>query len=190
MSNRVVFLDRDGTINREVNYLYKVEDFEYEAGAVKGLKMLQEAGFGLIVITNQSGIARGMYTEEDYRRLMSWMEGDLLKQGIRLLGTYYCPHHPDAVIEKYRKRCRCRKPEKGLFEQAIAEHDVDIRHSYAIGDRLRDCSICSRENIQGFLIGQSEDKAVISDVMADRYPGIRYRASLLDACREIVGNCR
>ena len=154
---KAVFLDRDGTINVEKNYLFRIEDFEYLLGAKEGMKMLQDNGYKLIVITNQSGIARGYYTEDDYQRLNEWMIKDLLDSGIRIFGAYYCPHHPEAKIEKYRCECMCRKPGIALFEKAIAEHDIDIQGSFAIGDKKRDLLICKKyHGINGYLLYSEE----------------------------------
>ena len=99
--NKAVFLDRDGTINIDKNYLYRKEDFEFMPGAIDGLKKLQEAGYLLIVITNQSGIARGYYTEADYEKLTEYMKSELQKKGVFLTEVLYCPHHPEGVISEY-----------------------------------------------------------------------------------------
>lgn len=168
MQYRIVFLDRDGTINKEKNYLYKIEDFEFLPGVISGLKELQQAGFLIVIVTNQSGIARGFYTEEDLENLHKWMLCELEHEGIKIKKIYYCPHHPKAEIEKYRKNCSCRKPKTGLFWQAISElkkeYDVDLLHSVAIGDKERDLSICEEIPIRGFLIGSDHCDAKIMGV--------------------------
>lgn len=166
--NKAVFLDRDGTINIDKGYLYKISDFEFLPGAVEGLRMLQDAGYLLIIITNQSGIGRGYYTEEDFMRLNDYMKEELKKSGVNISGVYYCPHLPDAEVERYRKICNCRKPATGLFERAVKDFDIDLSLSYAIGDKERDCSICLKSDCRGFLIGR--------DV-----------ASLYDAAKKITG---
>ena len=162
--NKAIFLDRDGTINVEKNYLYKIEDFEFLPGVVEGLKLLQEAGYLLIIITNQSGIARGFYTEDDFLILNSWMLGVLKKSDVNITAVYYCPHLPDAHIEKYRKDCECRKPKLGLFNDAINEYDIDINNSFAIGDKVRDLEICFHSSCRGFLIGNNEKKDIVADL--------------------------
>ena len=154
---KAVFFDRDGTINIEKNYMFRIEDFEYLPGAKEGMKMLQDAGYKLIIVTNQSGIARGYYTEDDYKKLNSWMLEDLRKSGIDIVGTYYCPHHPEAKIDKYKCECKCRKPGIYLFEEAIADHDIDVGVSFALGDKMRDLEICKKyPRIGGYLL-YSED---------------------------------
>ena len=154
--NNAVFLDRDGTINVEKNYLYKIDDFEYLDGVKEGLRILQNAGFKLIIVTNQSGIARGYYGEEDYKKLEKWMLDDLEKSGIHITASYYCPHHPDAKVDNYRIDCACRKPKLGMYEKAIMEHNIELDGSVAIGDKLRDLAICCKPEIenkvQGYLL--------------------------------------
>ena len=103
--NKAVFLDRDGTINVEKNYLHKIEDFEFLSGVIEGLSLLNNSGYKLIIITNQSGIGRGYYTENDFITLNNWMLDVLKSNGIIISKVYYCPHLPDAKIEKYRMDC-------------------------------------------------------------------------------------
>lgn len=134
---KYVLLDRDGTINVEKNYLYKTEDFEYEEGVTEALKEIQKKGYKLAIITNQSGIARGYYTEEDFLKLTEFIHNDLKKYGITIEKTYYCPHHPDGS-GKYGIDCDCRKPGTLLFEKAIDELDIDIKNSYMVGDKISD----------------------------------------------------
>ncbi len=154
--NRAVFLDRDGTINVDKDYLYRIEDFEYLPGAVEGLKRLYDLGYILIVVTNQSGIARGYYTEQDYVNLEKWMEDDLESKGIHISASYFCPHLPGALVKKYDVDCECRKPKLGLYQKAIEEWDIDLDHSIAIGDKLRDLAICSKTGCKGILITDKE----------------------------------
>lgn len=150
--NKAAFLDRDGVINIEKNYLFRIEDFELVPGVINLLRTLQNNGFLLIIITNQSGIARGYYSEEDYQKLTDWMIGMLSDNGISITATYYCPHHPEAIVEKYKKKCDCRKPGTALFLQAIREYNIDLNNSIVIGDNMRDCEICKTSNCKGFLI--------------------------------------
>lgn len=152
---KVIFLDRDGTINIDRNYLYRIDEFEYAEGAIKGMQKLCKAGYVLIVITNQSGIARGLYSEQQFTELNNWMIEDLQKKGIIITETFYCPHLEDGIIEKYSKQCNCRKPKTGLFWQAIRKYEVDLEKSYAIGDKLRDLAICHESNIQGILLSEN-----------------------------------
>lgn len=183
--NKAVFLDRDGTINKEKNYLYKIEDFEFIPGVLNGLKMLQNAGFILVIITNQSGIARGFYTEHDYFKLMNYMLGELKKNGINIAKCYYCPHLKNASVEKYRIDCECRKPKTGLFMQAIHELDIDIDKSFAIGDKISDLEMCFNTNCMGFLVGNTEGPNKIFNLSPDKRRRIEYKASLREAAEKI-----
>lgn len=137
--SRAIFLDRDGTINREKHYLYRQEDFEWLPGAKEAIRIFGQLGYKVFIITNQSGIARGYYTEEDVKKLHSWMDIELQQAGGRVDGYYYCPHHPTEGANIYRRECDCRKPKAGLFWQAIREHGItDLAGSWAVGDRVRD----------------------------------------------------
>lgn len=150
--NKAVFLDRDGTINVEKHYLYKIEDFEYLEGALDALKTLSEMGFKLIIVTNQSGIARGYYSENDFKQLDDWMRKDLLDKGIIIADSYYCPHLPGGSVKKYAKVCECRKPKTGLYWKAAKDYNIDMDNSYAIGDKTRDLSICKESGVKGILL--------------------------------------
>lgn len=184
--NKAIFLDRDGTINVEKHYLYKAEDFEFLPGAIEGLNRLQDAGYHLMIITNQSGIGRGYYLEEDFLALNDWMTKELEQDGIHISKTYYCPHLPDAKIEEYRKNCACRKPALGMYEQALKEFDIDLSQSFAIGDKIRDCSICEKTECRGYLIADNEEADVLVKVKAGQYPNIEYASDLLEAAKRIV----
>ena len=183
--NKAVFLDRDGTINVEKNYLYRIEDFEFLPGVIEALKSFQRAGYLLIIITNQSGIARGYYTENDFQKLNNWMIDTLKKQGVFITDVYFCPHLPDAQKEKYRKECRCRKPRLGMYEQAIIDHSISLSESYAIGDKIRDCAICENTSCKGFLVAKNEKSEVIDAVIRGDYPGVSYAADLKE-CSELI----
>ena len=154
---KAVFLDRDGTINVEKNYLYKIEEFEYIPGAVEALRRLNKMGFLLIIISNQSGIARGYYTEEDYKKLDNWLKDDLKQKGIEIMDSYYCPHHPEAKIPEYRCVCNCRKPGTELFWRAQKEYEIDMNNSFAIGDRMRDLAICEESGVKGILFSDKNN---------------------------------
>ncbi len=133
MSQKALFLDRDGVINVEKEYLYKIEDFEFIDGIFDLCRHYQDLGFLIFVVTNQSGIARKYYSEADFKKLTEWMLSEFTKRDIRIEKVYYCPHHPDISGE-----CDCRKPKPGMLEQAADEFDIDLHNSIMIGDKERD----------------------------------------------------
>lgn len=135
---KVAFLDRDGVINKDVNYLYKIEDFVYVPKAIIGMKKLQLLGYKLIIITNQAGIARGYYNENDYNILTDWMKNDLKNKGVCLLDVFHCPHHPDGVVKSLSISCNCRKPGIGMLQKASLKYSFDITSSILIGDKISD----------------------------------------------------
>jgi len=135
--HKTIFLDRDGTINVDVEYVYRVEEFEFIPFTFKALKLLQGAGFELIIITNQSGIGRGYYTEEDFQNLTKYMFHEFEKQGIKIKDIYHCAEAPEA-------NSRNRKPEPGLIELAVKEHNVDVSKSFIIGDKTSDIELGTR----------------------------------------------
>jgi D-glycero-D-manno-heptose 1,7-bisphosphate phosphatase len=132
------FVDRDGVINEERDYVWRVEDFHLLPGAVAGLRQLQAAGFALVVVTNQAGIGRGFYTEADFQALSAHMRHRLAAEGVVLDGVYHCPHHPTAGLGDYRRACECRKPRPGLLLQAAADLGLDPARSVLVGDKLSD----------------------------------------------------
>lgn len=186
MKEKAVFLDRDGTINVEKHYLHKIEDFEFLPGAIKGLQLLQDTGYLLIVVTNQSGIGRGYYTEEAFHTLNAWMLQTLEENGIHITKVYYCPHLPDATVESYRKECNCRKPALGMYQQAIEEFDINVSKSWAIGDKIRDCAVCETMGARGFLIGENEKPEIIQKVKTNKYQNVCYAADLLESAKKIA----
>lgn len=133
--NKAIFLDRDGVINIDRNYVYKVEDFEFIPRAIGALKMLSKTDYKIIIITNQSGIGRELYTHEDLKKVMDFMYKEFDKHKIKVEKKYYfCPHHPTKGIGEYRVECDCRKPKTGMFKQAQKDFDIDMSKSFYIGD--------------------------------------------------------
>ena len=149
MSVPAAFLDRDGVINVDSGYVGQWEDFEYLPDAVEGLKRLQNAGFKLFVVTNQSGIARGYYTEDDFLALTKAMTADLSAKGVTLAAVYYCPYLEDADLEPYRVASYLRKPEPGMLIQAAQDHDIDVSRSIMVGDKVSDMVAAKRAGVPG-----------------------------------------
>ena len=135
---KAAFIDRDGVVNVERGFLYRVEEFAFVPGAVDALQRLQSAGYLLVVITNQSGIARGLYTVADYLRLTAHMQRLLLAAGVRLSAVEYCPHLADAQLPEFRLDCDCRKPRPGMLRRAATALDIDMARSILVGDRATD----------------------------------------------------
>ena len=171
-ATRAVFLDRDGTINKDTGYLCSIQEFSYLPGAKEALRRLQTAGYILVVITNQSGIGRGYYTEEDYKTLTAWMLSDLEASGIQIAAIYHCPHAPDEA-------CSCRKPATGLFQQAVQTFGIQLENSFAVGDGIRDVCICHTSPCRGIVIYAQEEK------IGEKISYIR--GGLLDAASLILG---
>ena len=160
---RAAFLDRDGTIIVEREYLADPAGVQLVEGALDALKALLAAGYQLIVVTNQSGIARGLYSDADFQAVQQHLEAILAAHGIRFTGVYYCPHHPD-----FTGPCDCRKPDPGLYLRAAREHDIDLARSVYIGDRVKDVAAASRFGGRGILVrtgyGAEESAAKPPDV--------------------------
>lgn len=137
MGDRAVFLDRDGTINEEIGYLHEVEQLRFIDGAPAAIAQLNAAGFKVIVVTNQAGVARGYYAEASVLGLHRAMEEQLKRHRARIDAFYYCPHHPDGVGE-YKIDCHCRKPKPGMLEQAARDLGIELGGSFVVGDRISD----------------------------------------------------
>lgn len=133
MNNKAIFLDRDGVINIEKEYLHKKQDFEFLPTVLETCRQLKKLGYLLVVITNQSGIARGFYSHDDFDNLTIWMEGEFSKAGASLDAVYYCPHHPS-----YSGDCKCRKPSPGMILQAVQDLDINLADSLLAGDKESD----------------------------------------------------
>jgi D-glycero-D-manno-heptose 1,7-bisphosphate phosphatase len=160
MGRPAAFLDRDGTIIREVDYLGSPTQVRLLPRAGEALRLLNEAGLAVVVTTNQSGIARGMLTEDDLERIHLVLEERLAHRGARLDGIYYCPHHPDVGEKLHRIRCRCRKPSPGMLERAARELDLELSQSYAVGDGARDVEAGRRAGCRTVLVRTGHGDAV------------------------------
>ena len=134
----VAFLDRDGVLNVDVNYLHKPEQVVWLPGAIEAVRELNDAGYLVIVVTNQAGIGRGFYTESDFEVFTAWMAERLADAGAHVDAVYHCPHHPTEALPGWREDCECRKPRPGMFLRAIAEWDVDVERSFMVGDKPGD----------------------------------------------------
>ncbi|WP_312242957.1 D-glycero-beta-D-manno-heptose 1,7-bisphosphate 7-phosphatase [Pantoea sp.] len=140
MANKVpaIFLDRDGTLNVDHGYVHEIDNFQFIDGVIEAMRELKNMGYALVLVTNQSGIARGMFTEEQFMQLTEWMDWSLADRDVDLDGIYYCPHHPEASVEEYRLACDCRKPQPGMLLSAQKHLHIDMAASYIVGDKLED----------------------------------------------------
>ena len=135
--NKAIFLDRDGTLNIDYGYVHEIDNFKFIDGAIDALRELKKMGYMLVLVTNQSGIARGYFSEEQFLQLTEWMDWSLAEQDVDLDGIYYCPHHPEGKGE-YKENCDCRKPKPGMLLQAIKELKIDPTQSIMVGDKIED----------------------------------------------------
>ncbi|BCD67616.1 D-glycero-beta-D-manno-heptose 1,7-bisphosphate 7-phosphatase [Nitratiruptor sp. YY09-18] len=147
--HKAVFLDRDGVINVDKGYVGNIENFEFIDGVLESLRRLQQRGFKLIIITNQSGIGRGYYTLKDFQKLTKFMLQNLRDEGITIDGVYFCPHHPD-------EKCSCRKPAPGMIMQAAKEHEIDLSSSWLIGDKMSDIEAAKNAGIPNTILLQNK----------------------------------
>jgi D-glycero-D-manno-heptose 1,7-bisphosphate phosphatase len=137
-ARRAAFLDRDGVINIDRGYVSRREDFTFVPGVIEGARQLHELGYALVVVTNQSGIGRGLYTKEDFDTLTAWMKAEFAGAGAPLAGVYFCPHHPSEAFGQFRRECDCRKPAPGMLLTAAQELDIQLSASVMFGDKGSD----------------------------------------------------
>jgi len=180
-SRPAVFLDRDGTLNVEKNYLYRVEDWEWIPGAVDAIRRLNSAGYAVVVVTNQAGIARGLYGEPELQRLHAWVDADARRADARIDAYYHCPHHPDHGA---REMCDCRKPAPGMLLRAAAEHGLDLSRSFIIGDRESDLEAGSRCGARPLLVGTGYGERTRREFSSDA----PYFPSVVEAVTFILEN--
>ncbi len=170
---RGAFIDRDGVLIEERGYAYRIEDFAPLPGAIGALRELQAAGYRLVVVTNQSGIARGLYSEADYLAFSLHMEARLQAEGVRLDAVEYCPHLPDAPVARYRLDCDCRKPRPAMLQRAAARLGIDLARSMLVGDRRTDIEAGRAAGVgRCFLVRSGraldgQDEALADGVYAD-----------------------
>lgn len=141
--NKALFLDRDGTINVDKKYVYKAEDFTLIEGICDIIRQYIQEGYLIIVVTNQSGVGRGLFSEHDVKKLHDYADDILALQGVKVDKWYYCPHHPIYGIGSYKINCNCRKPKTGMIEKAVKEFNIDVSRSILVGDKEDDI-ICGQ----------------------------------------------
>ena len=170
---RAVFLDRDGTINVEKNYLHKIEDFEFIPGSPEAIKKLKDAGFLVIVVSNQAGIGRGYFDEEAVTKLHQHIQDELAAIGTAIDAFYFCPHHPEEGLGDYKVACDCRKGSPGMLLQAARDHDIDLEKSFMVGDKLADIEAGKRAGCKSILVLTGYGEATARDPEAEAVPKCR-----------------
>jgi D,D-heptose 1,7-bisphosphate phosphatase len=168
---RAVFLDRDGVINREIGILSSVKQLKILPSAAAAIMALNKMGFLVVIITNQPVIARGLISEPELDAIHAVMVRRLARRGAKIDAIYYCPHHPEADVKKYRVRCRCRKPNIGLIMRAVKEHGIALDKSFLIGDRTVDIVAGKKARVRTILVktgfgGKDEKFKVVPDFTA------------------------
>lgn len=160
MRRPAAFLDRDGVLNVDHGYAHRPEQLEWVEGAAEAVRLLNESGYYVLVVTNQSGIARGFFDEAAVKSFHAHMQDGLSALGAHIDAFYYCPHHPEGTIKPLAVRCRCRKPAPGMLEQAAREWPIDIGASFLIGDRDDDMAAAAAFNIRGVKFSPQTDSLV------------------------------
>ena len=160
MAIKTIFLDRDGVVNKEINYLHKINDFEFIDGIFSACHYFETLGYKIIIITNQSGISRGYYNELEYQALTNWMLSQFKVNRVEILDIFHCPHNP-------KEKCECRKPKPGMFLKAQKKHNIDMENSWMIGDKEVDITAANSAGIintilvrSGHMINESKSNSM------------------------------
>ena len=148
MNNKTIFLDRDGVINKEINYLFQIADFEFIEGVFEACQYFQKLNYKIIIVTNQSGISRGFYSESDYQKITAWMISEFNNNNIHILDIFHCPHSPNS-------NCNCRKPKPGMLLDAKYKYNIDMTSSWMIGDKETDIIAANNSGITNTILVKS-----------------------------------
>ncbi len=186
MPNRCVFLDRDGTINEEVNYLSRPDQLRLIAGAAEAIKGFAQAGLKVVVITNQAGVARGYFSEPALQQIHLELEKMLRAQDAHLDAIYYCPHHPTAGIGVYKIECNCRKPKPGLLEKAARELNLDLRQAFIVGDKPADLKAGEAVGCRTILVRTGYGLESEKELTGGKFQPDHIADNLLEASRWIL----
>ena len=173
MSIKTIFLDRDGVIDVEKNYLYKIEDFEFIRGVFSTCLYLRKLGYEIIIVTNQSGISRNFYSENDFKALTFWMKNKFSANGVEILDVFYCPHSP---IEN----CNCRKPKPGMLIKAKNKYCIDMENSWLIGDKEVDISAANNANIKNHILVRS------GHIIDEKNSNAKYIINSINDLRQVI----
>lgn len=181
MSRRAIFLDRDGVLNVDLGYTYKVKDLKLVPGMVSGLKKLHQAGFVFVVITNQSGIARGLFTLEDVNQFHEELQRQIavVAPEIQFLDFMICPHYPKGVVAEYAIECGCRKPGIKLITDAATKHNLDVKNSWLVGDKDSDVECAHNAGMRGIQVTRGGKQY-------DHHPNAFAKVPTLDEAADII----
>jgi D-glycero-D-manno-heptose 1,7-bisphosphate phosphatase len=185
-----IFIDRDGTLNEDIGYVSTPDDLVLYPWAAEAVRMVNESGLLAIVITNQSGIARGMYTEERLSSIHLRMIEQLACEGARIDAVYYCPHHPDVGDVRYRIACDCRKPRIGMLDRAARDHRIDLKRSFVVGDKASDINLAGNAGARSALVLTGYGRETLTH--PDRWPCEPeiIAENLLEAVKQILDNLK
>lgn len=161
--NTAVFLDRDGVINEEVGYVDSLEKLTIIPVAYQAIRLINESGMKAVVVSNQAGVAKGLFTEELVKKVNDCLKTTLSQQGAYIDSFYYCPHHPTEGAEPYRQICNCRKPAPGMLIQAAQDLNINLKKSYFVGDRFRDMEAAKRAGVKGILVRTGYGSKLLQD---------------------------
>ena len=181
-----IFIDRDGTINKDIGYVSRPDELIIYPFAAEAVRLVNESGMKAIVITNQSGVARSLYTEQTLTAIHDRLTRELKLAGAHVDAIYYCPHHPEIGDETYRKMCECRKPRPGLLHRAARDHEIDLAGSYVIGDKASDINLAAEVGASGVLVLTGYGRETLKG--RDRWPcsPVIVADDLLEAVRLIL----
>jgi D-glycero-D-manno-heptose 1,7-bisphosphate phosphatase len=155
-------------VNEEKGYVHRIEDFVFIDGVFETCQLFKEWGYKLVIVTNQSGIGRGLYSEADFQTLTQWMCDRFKEKGVVIDAVYYCPHHPTEALGSYRKTCKCRKPEPGMLLRAAREHDINLSQSIMVGDEEKDLLAGERAGVGlKILVKDGHDSTPVGSERAD-----------------------
>jgi D-glycero-D-manno-heptose 1,7-bisphosphate phosphatase len=185
-SHGAIFIDRDGTLNKDVGYIANPDQLVLYPWAAEAVRLINAAGLKAIVITNQSGVARGLYTEETLNAIHARMIEDLAREGARIDAVYYCPHHPEIGDARYRIACQCRKPQTAMLDAASKEHNIDLAGSYVVGDKPSDIQLAYNAGVRAALVLSGYGRQTL--LHRDRLPcePAIVADNLLDAVKRIL----
>ena len=187
MKKPAIFIDRDGTVNEQMGYINHLDRFRILPGVPEAIKLINKNNFLAIIVTNQSGIARGYFPISLVYDIHSYLKESVARYGAYIDGIFFCPHYPRGKVSEYTKECGCRKPGTGLINQACESFDIDMSRSYVIGDHYTDLELANRCNIKGIMVKTGYGLGEVSYIVPQMSKGPDYIAEdLLDAVKWII----